>query len=44
MKDKELYDFIDKFMNENNISKLDIKASKNKINRTLNLITNYENN
>lgn len=44
MKDKELYDFIDKFMNENNIYKLDIKANKNKINRTLNLITNYENN
>ena len=44
MKDKELYDFINKFMKENNLSKLDIKANKNKINKTLNLITNYENN
>lgn len=43
MKDKELYDFINKFMEDNNLSKLDIKANKNK-NKTLNLITNYENN
>jgi hypothetical protein len=41
---KELYDFIDKYMKENNISKLDIKANRSITKETLNLITNYENN